>query len=109
MSRTGAFTLKVSCPVVAVKCSGTVSLRTLSAVIAKKSKATILTVASGSFSVAGGHVTTITLHLSSKARALLARSHVIRVRATIVAHNSSGAHTTISVLTLRPAKVAKHK
>jgi hypothetical protein len=66
---------------------------------------TILTLASGSFTLAGGQVKVITLHLSTKARQLLKRSRVLRARATIVARDSSGvAHTTATVVTLRVSK-----
>ena len=112
-SPAGAVTLTVTCPAGESDCSGTVTLRTLGAVSAraaghkkgKKHRAAVLTLASGSFSVAGGKLQTVTLHLSAKARALLARSHVLRAQATLVAHDSSGAtHTTQTVVTLRIAK-----
>ena len=74
-----------------------------------KSKAKILTLAGGSFTVTAGQLKTITLHLSASARALLARTHVVSARVTIVAHGPSGlTHTTTVNLTLRPAKRAKH-
>jgi hypothetical protein len=50
-------------------------------------------------------VKVVTLRLSAKARALLARSHVLRARATILAHNVSGASFTgLTTVTLRAAK-----
>ncbi|MGD1056616.1 MAG: PKD domain-containing protein [Solirubrobacteraceae bacterium] len=110
VSASGAFTLKVSCPAGADSCSGTVTLKTLKAVVASvahsaKSKAAILTLATASFSVTAGQVKTITLHLSAKARALLAHSHSVSARATIVAHGPTGlTHTTTVTVTLRPAK-----
>jgi len=107
-SSSGTVSVKVTCPAGESSCTGTLTLRTLTAVIAatghqsKKSKAAILALASGSFKVAGGHVTTVKLHLSAKARALLARTHVLRARATIVAHDPAGAtHTTETIVTLR--------
>jgi hypothetical protein len=112
-SVSGGVIIEISCPTGEVSCSGTVTLRTLDAVSAAagsaaKSRKAILTLASGSFTVAGGRVKTVTLHLSAKARALLSRSHVLRVRATIVAHDPAGAtHTTQTVVTLRAPK-AKH-
>jgi hypothetical protein len=104
----GAVVVKVNCGGQS-SCSGTVTLRTLSAVSAgaHKRKA-ILTLASGSLSVASGHIAAVTLHLSAKARALLARSHALRVRATIVGRDTAGnPHTTVSVVTLRAA--ASHR
>jgi hypothetical protein len=116
VSSSGAFTLKVTCPQGETACAGTVSLKTLKAVVASvgheaKSKAAILTLASASFNVVGGKVETVTLHLSSKGRALLAHAHSVSARVTIVAHDAAGkTHTTTAVVTLRPApaKPAKH-
>ncbi len=109
-SASGAVTVKVSCPAGVGSCSGTVTLRTLNAVSASAgraahSKKAILTLASGPFTVAAGRVKTVTLHLSGKGRALLSRSHELRVRTTIVAHDPAGtAHTTQTVATLRAPK-----
>ncbi len=109
-SASGAVAVKVSCPTGVSSCSGAVTLRTLNAVStssgrAGHSKKAILTLASGSFTVAGGRVKTVTLHLSEKGRALLSRSHELRVRTTIVAHDPAGtAHTTQTVATLRASK-----
>ena len=111
----GMVSVKVSCPAEGSSCAGTVTLRTLTAVIAsasghqsKQPKAAILTLASGSFKVAGGHTATVKLHLSAKARTLLARTHVLRVRATIVAHDPTGArHTTQTTVTLRAPSASR--
>jgi hypothetical protein len=114
VSGSGTFTLKVTCPERETACIGTLSLKTLKAVVASvgheaKSKAAILTLASASFTVAGGKVETVTLHLSSKGRALLAHTHSVSARVTIVAHDASGkTHTTTAVVTLRPAPAKKH-
>jgi hypothetical protein len=112
VSSSGALSIKVSCPA-GTTCTGTITLRTLGAVSARISaraaKKSILTLATGSFTVAGGQSKTVTLHLSGAARKLLARSHVLRARATIVAHDLSGAsHTTQATVTLRPAKAKPH-
>jgi PKD domain-containing protein len=111
-SAAGIVSVKVTCPATETSCSGTVTLRTLTAVsagasagLAKKHHAAILTLASGPFKVAGGQVATVKLHLSSKARALLARTHVLRARATIFARDPAGAtHTTVTIVTIRAAK-----
>ena len=104
----GAFTLKVTCPAGETSCAGTVSMRTLTAVSAKAKKA-ILTLASGSFSVAGGQAKAVTLHLSAKARKLLSSSHVLRALTTLVAHDPAGVtRTTTATVTLKLAK-ASHK
>ena len=97
----------------ASSCTGTVTLRTQGAVSAgvdsaAKAKASVLTLATGSFTVPGGKVKTVTLHLSPKGRALLARSHVLRVRATIVARDPMGeTHTGQTIATLHAAST-KH-
>ena len=68
----------------------------------------ILTLAAASFKVAGGHVATVKLHLSAKACRLLARTHALRVRATILSHDPAGAtHTTQAVVTIRPANAKR--
>jgi alpha-tubulin suppressor-like RCC1 family protein len=115
-SSSGTVSVKVTCPSAESSCTGTLTLRTLTAVSARitrhqsKKKAAILTLAVGWFKVAGGHVATVKLHLSAKARALLARTHVLRARATIVAHDPTGAgHTTETVVTLRSPKATRHR
>jgi hypothetical protein len=115
VTRSGAVTLKISCPTGETSCSGTISLRTLAAVIAgdgyaARQKPSVLTLATGSFTVAGGKLVAVTLHLSAKARTLLARTHTLRARATLLAHDPQGAtHTTITIVTLRAAKASHHK
>jgi hypothetical protein len=103
---TGAVSLKVSCPAGVHACSGTITLKTLTAVsTAGKKKASVLTLATGSFSVTGGQAKTITLHLSAAGRSLLGRSHTLRVKATILAHAASGSTSTAQVvITLHAAK-----
>jgi hypothetical protein len=114
VSRAGTVTLKISCPAAETRCSGTITLRTLSAVIAgdghaARQKPSVLTLAGGSFTVAGGKVQALTLHLSAKARALLARTHTLRARATLLAHDLQGAsHTTLTIVTLRAPKPLHH-
>ena len=110
VSASGAVTLKISCPTGESSCTGTITLRTLSAVIAAngyaaKHKPVVLTLATGSFTVAGGVVRAVTLHLSQKARLLLARVHTLRARATLLAHDLQNAsHTTTTIVTLRAAR-----
>jgi PKD repeat protein len=114
VSSSGGVPVKVSCPAGA-SCAGTVTLRTIGAVSASVSahagKKAVLTLATGSFTVSGGAVKTITLHLSAKARKLLAKAHTLRAKATVTAHDSSGAaHTSVSTVTLKLAakKPAHH-
>lgn len=108
VSSAGAVVLKLNCQGQS-SCTGTVTLRTVSAVSAAGHKKSILTLASGSFSAGGGSSKALTLHLSAKARALLARSHTLKAKATIVARDAQGVtHTTPLMLTLRAAAKAKH-
>jgi hypothetical protein len=112
VSSSGAVTIKVSCPA-GTTCAGTVTLKTLTAVSARasaaKSKKSIVTLAAGSFTVTGGQSKTITLHLSATARKLLAHSHSLAARATVVAHDPSGTtNTEQQTVTLRPAKAKSH-
>lgn len=107
----GAVPVKVSCPVGESACTGSITLKTIGAVIASaghKAKKAVLTLATGSFKVLGGSIDTVQLHLSTKARALLKRTHALHARATIVAHDSAGAtHTTVVTVTVRAGKT-KH-
>jgi hypothetical protein len=100
VSPSGVLALKVNCSGQS-SCKGIVTLRTLKAVSAGARKA-VLILATGSFSVAGGKVAAVALHLSPKARKLLAKLHVLRARATVVAHDSEGKlHTMQATVTLR--------
>ncbi len=102
VASSGSVALKVSCPAGDSSCSGTVTLRTAGAVAARAAShprkgdkhKSVLTLASGSFTVAGGQAGTVTLHLSAAGRALLARVHTLRVQATVLAHDPSGASHT---------------
>ena len=117
-SPTGSVTgkpVEISCPAAETSCAGTVTLRTLGAVIAAgadapSKKASILTLTAGTFTVAGGKVHAVTLHLSSRARAMLKRAHNMRIRVTLVAHDPLGAvHTTRAIVTLRARSVSRQK
>jgi len=116
VSSSGAVGVGVECPASESSCAGTIVLQTLGAVSAdvsghqsKQRKASVLTLARGSFTVAGGKVKTVMLHLTARARTLLARSHLLRVRATIVAHDPAGAaHTAEAIVTLHLRKTARH-
>jgi hypothetical protein len=108
-SPNGAVLVRVGCPAGETTCSGTITLRTLTAVSARarsaKSKKVILTLGTGSFSVAGGSVKTVTLHLTPKGRKLLGRMRRLRARATVIAHDPAGAsNTALSTVTLTLAK-----
>jgi hypothetical protein len=118
-SASGTVTVEVSCPAAESSCAGTVTLRTLgrvsigaSAHQSDKPKATILTLSVGSFQVAGGHVTKLKLHLSAKARRLLAPpyAHLLQARATIFARDSAGnTHTAQSIVTIHAYRVSSRR
>ncbi len=109
----GGFSLKLSCPTEETSCSGTVTLKTLTAVAAQRAhvaKKSILTLAKGSFSIAAGKLKVLALHLNAKAKKLLAKLHTVRARVTIAARDpQGGTHTTTAVLTLKAAKKKKKK
>ncbi len=113
-SSSGAFALKVSCPAGAGTCTGTLTLKTAKAVIASvghasKSKASILTLGSVSFTVAAGQTKTVTVHLSAKGRKLLAKLKKVLAKATVVARNPEGASvTTSATVTIKVAKAKAH-
>jgi hypothetical protein len=104
----GTVIVTISCPAEESSCTGTVTLRTLDAVSTgatvsrpQKAKAAILKLAVGSFKVTGGRATTVKLRLSSRARALLAHTRVLRARATLLAHDPAGTrHTTQMTVTI---------
>ncbi len=114
VSSSGTVVVRVTCPAAVTRCVGTLTLRTLAAVVAaaassphaqsRKVKAFVLALATASFTIAGGQASVVKLHLSARARALLARMHVTRARATILARDPTGAtHTTQTTVTLRAA------
>ncbi len=121
VSPAGAVVLRVACPPDETSCVGTVTLHTLAALDAgagghgtagrkrgKGRRIAVMTLASGSFSVAGGHAQALTLHLSAAGRMLLARSHVLRIQAMLTAHDPAGVtHTTRTTVILRVATTAK--
>ena len=114
VNKSGALSLSVFCLTGAESCSGTVTLRTLSAVLTSsghgKKKKQILQVASGSFSLATGQTAKLTLHLSPAGRALLAKTHTLRVSVTVLARSPKGnAKQTQAVLTLKLAPAKKKK
>ncbi len=107
-SASGMIDVRVSCPAGESRCAGRITLRTriparaAAGAHSEALKLTSVTLAEGSFTVAGGRVNTITLRLSGKARALLARTHVLRVQATVASHDPAGATYTVQAnITIR--------
>jgi len=109
----GAVTIKISCPAGDANCAGTLTLRTQRAVTSTvagkpKAKPVVITFGTAAFTIAGGKVETVVLHLSAKARALLGRLHSLGVRVTIVAHNPAGASHTAQSITVLLAPKTSH-
>lgn len=108
-SNRGVVSVRLACPADESTCTGTISLRTLNAVntntTGRHPKRLMVILAVGSFTVVGGQVRTVKLHLSVTARTLLTRARLLRTRATIIAHDTTGAtHTTQTVVTLHALK-----
>lgn len=104
-NKQGIVTLEISCPAGESACAGSVVLRTSNAVAASRAGTArhraVLTLAEASFSVKGGTTGTVRLHLSARARKLLARKGTLQVRVTITAHDAAGAtHAAVAVVTL---------
>ncbi|HMD56975.1 MAG TPA: PKD domain-containing protein [Solirubrobacteraceae bacterium] len=115
VSASGWVTVQVTCPAGESVCDGSVTLRTLGAVNASArstARKKVLTLASASFSAAGGHAGTVKLRLSVKARRLLgsSHSHSLRALAIVLAHDSQGdSHTSQATVTLHAPKAHHHK
>ena len=112
-SASGALSVEVSCPAGESRCAGTITLRTLTPMKragpgSKRHKAAILTLATGTFAVAGGHEIAVKMRLTPTARALLARLHLLRASAILSAHDPAGAtHVTRSTVTIRAIKTSR--
>jgi PKD repeat protein len=107
VSKTGVVPIKINCGGPSI-CRGTITLRTAGAVGPAKHKS-VLTLGAGSFSLAGGQSKAVSLRLSSKGKALLARSHTLKAIAIILARDSAGAtHTMRLTVTLHAAKTKHH-
>jgi Immunoglobulin I-set domain len=113
VSLAGVLTVKVGCPTAGTHCTGTLTIRTATAIVVgktkkgKKPKKQIVALSSGDFSISGGASDSLTLHLSSEGRALLAQSHTLKVKATVAV--AGGKHTVEELLTLHLAQPKKKK
>src|SRR5271166_708842 len=115
-TRSGLVTVTITCPAGESSCAGTVALATVVPAAAKtaprtrRRKTAVLRFAGGAFAVAGGHAVTMKLHLSAKARRMLASRHLLHALATVTAHDPAAAtHTAKAVVIIRPAKAAHRK
>jgi hypothetical protein len=86
VSTRGQATARVFCPAGHGRCAGTITLRTLTPtrVAGSTSSKHILTLATGTFAVAAGHVASVTLRVSAEARALLGRAHALHAGVTLL-------------------------
>lgn len=99
----GVVKVKIDCPPGESVCDGRITLHGTGASAA--ARAPILTPASVGFDVPGGASRTVLLKLARGARELLSRVRTLRAKATLVAHDTSGAtHTTTTPVTLRAGR-----
>jgi PKD repeat protein len=108
VSPLGLLPVTLSCTLGVPNCAGTLTLRALVASggrhAGKKPKSAAVTLARGSFTLLESSHKTILLHLTTGARSLLARSHVLRAQVTILVRDSVGAtHTVQTTVTVRAA------
>lgn len=109
-SRRGTLAVTATCPRSAKTCTGHLTLQSaravsasLSASMATNRTAAGLTLASGSFKIAGGDAATVKMHLTAKASNLLLRVHVIHAQATLTVRDPAS-HTIHATVTIRAAK-----
>jgi Subtilase family len=110
----GYLHVRLRCLGAVTGCRGTIALRTLRAVTAGRRRPArrVLTLASGSFAARNSRLVSVRLRLSQRARRLLARSRVLRARATLLTHPQASdatatARASQTIVTLRAAP-ARH-
>ncbi len=110
----GVIASRVSCPADVTSCAGTVTVRTLTELVVGvhrhgKREARRVTLATGSFDVAGGHTQIVRLRLAAQGRALLRRRRVHKAAVTITAYTPAGAvYRSRTVATIGGAKTLRH-
>jgi hypothetical protein len=109
VSPAGAFPVTVACPRTASSCNGTITVRAVQAAGVHNRRARITTLATGSFTASSGQTRRVTLHLSSRGRALLGKSHKLRARVTIVARATGVSSVATLTLNLSQAKRTSRK
>jgi PKD repeat protein len=104
----GALHVTLSCPVTKISCAGTIEVRTATAVAARKSKKSVLTLGTATFALAPGGARTLVIKLSAKGAALLKKDGTLKVDVIVAAHDSYGDPLTKTlILTLRKPAVKK--
>jgi hypothetical protein len=92
----------ISCPPGENGCTGIVTLSTLAPIFSGARTKRLLTLARASFNVPEGSTRTLTLHLSARARGLLAGARALRAKALVLARDPAGAtHSSQQLVTLR--------
>ena len=94
----------VRCPTQASSCRGTITIRTRSPmrVHPRERRASIVTLASASFTITAGRTVTLELRLTPRGRVLLARDRAVRTSIAITSVTSTGAkHVARTAATLR--------
>src|SRR5581483_5993107 len=99
------------CPAQPGACKGTVTLRTrgLVRVNPKERKASILTLATGSFKIAGGQTATVKLRLNARGRTLLVRNRTVRASVLVVSRDGSGVRHVLHALATLLAPLAARR
>jgi PKD domain len=110
-SSKGALGLRLYCPAGETTCTGTVKLRAFVVVASRKSKRprkTLMTLAHGSFTIAGGTKKRVTLHLARSVLVLLAHLRRVQAEVEIAAHDPAGAtHSAKLPVLISGAPVAR--
>ncbi|HEV2982022.1 MAG TPA: S53 family peptidase [Solirubrobacteraceae bacterium] len=105
--RSGIVRVKVSCPPQKHACVGAVTLRTARAVVVRvrghRSSKRVVTLATATFRISGGHTELLTLRLSKAARALLAQSHTLHALAVVDEHHHAS-RATVTIRLSQPVK-----
>ncbi len=102
-SASGVISVGVRCPVGVSSCTGTITLRTRFGVrFLSHGRYEFPVIASGPFALAAGRLTTVRLHVTRSAHALLAGTSALNARAVIVAHDHNGPSAiTTTYVTIR--------
>lgn len=110
--KNGQLPLTVSCPSGQTTCTGTVLIKTASAVAAssKKHKKTVLKLGAASFGLAGGHRQTLSVRIAGKGLTYLRKHHSVSVFVVISARNPQGeTYSKSTRTTLHYAKPKRRK
>lgn len=101
----GLVHVRLRCPATKGACAGTLALRTARPVAGAHGRRAVLTLAAGRFSVPAGRSASVSLFLRKAARRLLARTHSLASRLSVVTVSPAGrTEVTRKSLTLRLAR-----